>query len=461
MREAIIQIKNLTFELGDKLLFSLEGISISTGSRIFISGPTGCGKSSFAQWLAGLNNELYDVRAESLELYTETDKYDGIGSVQKLMAPMYVRQNPYKIFHPYFSIGHHFRDVLSNAKKGGLKNIDEVCESLSYLGIKRPAEFINRKVSEISQGEAQRCGVVLAMIRSTRLLILDEVTSNIDIPNSEKLLTFVLNFCSRRKIGLIIISHEKELLKKFDLEPYEITEEKKMVLSQKKSLETIMTAHGSRFDPQFLIKVIGLKISLPGRNEKDFLYFDTFFIVKNGVTGLSGVSGVGKTTLARALINEVPYNFGKLYWNDNEEIASANLFEENFNIRYLPQSVSTAFNPRMKIHSSLLEICRANKTPIELIDQFTREFGLNHNLLKKYPSELSGGEVQRMGVISMLIAKPDLIIFDESFSSIHTSLRSDIWKKVLSWQENSKSSILLISHDTNWLEAISDKVFYI
>ena len=86
-------------------------------------------------------------------------------------------------------------------------------------------------------------------------------------------------------------------------------------------------------------------------------------------------------------------------------------------------------------------------------------FGLTEQQLDSYPSMLSGGEIQRLGVISVMLGQPDLVMLDESFSSVDDVTRDSIWSVVKKLQSEKEFAVLVVSHDTQWLQVKMNRVY--
>src|SRR5699024_1099520 len=77
---------------------------------------------------------------------------------------------------------------------------------------------------------------------------------------------------------------------------------------------------------------------------------------------------------------------------------------------------------------------------------------------KRMPSELSGGEQQRIGVIRALAADPDIILMDEPFSALDPISREQLQKDIRKLQKERKKTIVFVTHDMDEAMALGDKV---
>ena len=83
---------------------------------------------------------------------------------------------------------------------------------------------------------------------------------------------------------------------------------------------------------------------------------------------------------------------------------------------------------------------------------------MNESYLKKYPHEMSGGELQRMVIVTALLLKPEIIICDEPTTSLDINTGRNIIKLLKKLKKEENFSIIFISHDLDMIEDISDEL---
>lgn len=99
------------------------------------------------------------------------------------------------------------KDLIDFAfKLSGNDNMDDDIA----IGIKtfEIDKILNTKMSKLSGGQQQRVNVLISMISKPKILFLDEFTTGLDISIKNKLQNFILDFCNKNKITLVIISHD-------------------------------------------------------------------------------------------------------------------------------------------------------------------------------------------------------------------------------------------------------------
>ncbi|MCX7846357.1 MAG: dipeptide/oligopeptide/nickel ABC transporter ATP-binding protein, partial [Dictyoglomaceae bacterium] len=179
------------------------------------------------------------------------------------------------------------------------------------------------------------------------------------------------------------------------------------------------------------------------------------FEIKEGeVFTLAGESGSGKTTVARIILGFHEPTSGRIIYK-GKDITNLNKENRNFfrsEVQAIFQNPFETFNPLRKVSSYLyetLENFKITKDNMdEVVENALRSVGLSREeVVDKYPSEFSGGQLQRISVARALITKPSLLIADEPVSMIDASLRMSIVNLFKDLKEKSNVSVIYITHD--------------
>lgn len=171
-----------------------------------------------------------------------------------------------------------------------------------------------------------------------------------------------------------------------------------------------------------------------------------------------GQSGSGKSTLAKLISFSEPKSGGKIYIN-NKEITDKNELKKD--IRYILQNQKQALNPALKVKTAIAHVrsyLKLNFSENEL-KEFLSNLNLKDEILGKYPSQLSGGEATRVGILLALLSKPKILICDEITSGLDNETKQKIINLLLSLNE--KISIIFITHDILSAMKIAQKVLII
>ena len=171
-----------------------------------------------------------------------------------------------------------------------------------------------------------------------------------------------------------------------------------------------------------------------------------------------GQSGSGKSTLAKLISFSEPKSGGKIYIN-SEEITDKNELKKD--IRYILQNQKQALNPALKVKTAIAHVRSYLKLSFSKneLKELLLNLNLKDEILEKYPSQLSGGEATRVGILLALLSKPKILICDEITSGLDNETKQKIINLLLNLDEN--ISIIFITHDILSAMKIAQKVLII
>lgn len=188
------------------------------------------------------------------------------------------------------------------------------------------------------------------------------------------------------------------------------------------------------------------------------------FNILNGKTvGLIGASGSGKSTLGKILVNLLKPDHGKIIYK-GQDVSSLTFkqfkpFRRDFQMVF--QDPFASFNNLLTIEQILSEglrlykICDKNQES-DFINHLLNFININPNYKYKHPSELSGGECQRIAIARCLSIKPKFIVFDEATSALDYIVQKQIVSLIKDIQQKLNLSYLFISHNIKLIKYISD-----
>ncbi len=183
---------------------------------------------------------------------------------------------------------------------------------------------------------------------------------------------------------------------------------------------------------------------------------------------LAGESGSGKTTLARLLLHDLNPTQGKVSFSGRDVTqfrTRREVMEFMRQVQPVFQNPFETFNPLRRVEDYLYDTAihfgraKDHRTAAPIIDEALRNVGLSlEEVSKRYPHELSGGQIQRMSVARALIPQPRLILADEPVSMVDASLRMAIVNLFRKLRDEQKVSVLYITHDLATAYYISDRI---
>ena len=167
--------------------------------------------------------------------------------------------------------------------------------------------------------------------------------------------------------------------------------------------------------------------------------------LKRGETlGLVGESGSGKTLTLKSLIGLLPKNLSESY--EEKKI--------NGNVAMIFQNPMSALDPLCPVFAQLIEVVmiRQNVSKKEAIcraKKLIERLGLPKELSKKdrLPSELSGGQCQRILIAMALACNPDVLLCDEPTTALDVTVQKQTLDLILSLQKEMNFAILFVTHN--------------
>ncbi len=197
----------------------------------------------------------------------------------------------------------------------------------------------------------------------------------------------------------------------------------------------------------------------------------SFDVVGGRFLGLSGPSGVGKSTVLKCIYRTYLPTDGNV-WFDSRLFGRVNLASiadhmvldmRNTEIGYVSQflRVIPRVSARDIVADSLLarkEIsqCKAKKRAGELLERLH----ISPNLFDAYPSTFSGGEQQRINIARSVIWEPRLLLLDEPTASLDKNSISVV-TDILMELKNAGTAMIGIFHDSSIMERLSDEIYRI
>jgi putative ABC transport system ATP-binding protein len=211
-----ILIKDLKFSYKSQkgqtapLVLSIEQLEVTEGEKVFLYGPSGFGKSTLLNILAGVL-EVTDGKVEVLGKNLH-DISQGARDHLRGENVGYI----FQIFNliPYLNIKENIvLPCLINKLRGkGIDFYAQADELIKTLGL---SDHANKNVTDLSIGQQQRVAAARALIGNPKLIIADEPTSSLDEKNTAEFMNLLISEWEKRKFTLVFVSHDTQLKKYF------------------------------------------------------------------------------------------------------------------------------------------------------------------------------------------------------------------------------------------------------
>ena len=195
----------------------------------------------------------------------------------------------------------------------------------------------------------------------------------------------------------------------------------------------------------------------------------TFAIGENESLGIAGESACGKSTLGSALLRALQPP-GKIIGGNViiSGIDIVKLSDKEFNksirwkkIAMIFQGAMNTLDPVYKIGDQMREIMQIHQFKGNIEDSILEsleQVGLDRDIAKRYPHELSGGMKQRVVIAMALLLKPDIVIADEPTTALDVLVQAQIINVLKRLKKENGMTIILITHDLGIISEIADKI---
>jgi oligopeptide/dipeptide ABC transporter ATP-binding protein len=183
------------------------------------------------------------------------------------------------------------------------------------------------------------------------------------------------------------------------------------------------------------------------------------------IVGLVGESGSGKTTLGKTMLGAFKPTGGQILYagHDLATLPSRNWGLLRRDLQMIFQDPLSSFNPRFTIASSLAlplrlhGICPKERIPEE-VAALLKRVGLGPEHARRYPHELSGGQLQRVAVARAISVKPRIIVADEPVSKLDVSVRAQVLNLLKRMNRETGVSLVFITHDLGVARFLCDRI---
>ena len=193
-----------------------------------------------------------------------------------------------------------------------------------------------------------------------------------------------------------------------------------------------------------MLSVENLSFSYDGKNQ--ILKDVSLEIARGEIVGLMAPSGFGKSTLGKVMAGYLKVERGKITV-DGVDINDLSGF---LPVQMVHQAPEKNVNIRWKVEKILNEGWQVN-------DDVREKFGIEDSFLKKFPTELSGGELQRICIARVLSSETKYLIADEVTTMLDSITQAQICHLLRHFVKKHDLGILFISHNEALIDAICDR----
>lgn len=465
MNQYAVNSENASFTFlhaDDPFLKSID-LKVTPGECVLICGESGSGKTTFSRLLNGISPDQIEgelsghVETQGLlagEASIE-DYVPVVGSVfQNPKTQHFTVNTTYELAFPPENMGMPTDQIESR--------IDEITDELNIN------RLLNRDIFKLSGGEKQQIAMASANMLKPGVLVLDEVTSNLD----QKAIERIRQMIERKKAeGVTVILTEHRLAwTKGLVDRYVLFEEGRRVnewtsqafnqftnkelgdmglramdLSEQNEALALMEQNPKTNVENHTFQTEDLTVGYD--KETPILSGINMGLSRNEVIGLTGPNGTGKSTLANTLTGLLKPLDGKILWK-GESISAKELVKKSF-------LVMQDTNYQLFSEDVSEEVLLNAKYP-ERKDHVLEQLNLL-DVQDRHPMSLSGGQKQRVAIASAMLSGKEFIIFDEPTSGLDY-VNMQRFGDLLKLLKDTDAVIAIITHDVElaagWCDSI-------
>jgi len=485
-RDNILEIKNLIIEghIGNRWKPIVKGVDLHLNKRevLGLIGESGAGKSTIGLASMGYTRQGCRIASGSIvfggqQLFGASE--DFLRNIRGARIA-YVAQSAAASFNPaHRLIKQYSEGPVQHGLMGSSEAEQKAVEIYEQLLLPDPENIGYRFPHQVSGGQLQRAMVAMAMSCKPDIIVFDEPTTALDVTTQIEVLAAIKDITRQFQTAALYISHDLAVVAQMAdrimvLRYGEMVEEneteKLLSNPQEKYTKELLSVRALKEDKDLsdteknvILEIENVSASYTGEAK---VLKDIDLKIRRGRTvALVGESGSGKSTLARVITGLLTPMEGRIVFN-SAELPPALKSRNRENLRQLQmiyQMPDTALNPKQKINKILgrplkfyfgMKKRERNVRVKELLEQIE----LPENYINRYPTELSGGEKQRICIARALAAKPELVICDEVTSALDQLVAEGILQLLQNLQNELHVSYLFITHDLATVKAIADEI---
>jgi multiple sugar transport system ATP-binding protein len=171
---------------------------------------------------------------------------------------------------------------------------------------------------------------------------------------------------------------------------------------------------------------------------------------------LLGPSGCGKTTAMRMVAGLEEVTLGNIYI-DKDDITDLPPRKRNVSMVFQNYAVW----PHMTVYENIAYPLRLKKMPKDEMDSKVKEVARMvkiDNLLERYPSQLSGGQCQRVAVARAIVVEPKIFLMDEPLSNLDAKLRVSMRTELKAIHAQTCATTVFVTHDQSEAMSMADRI---
>lgn len=496
----LIRITNLTVMFPGTGRPAVDGVSLAvhSGECVALVGESGSGKTLTGRAALGMLPRAAIVTGR-VELFDENAPSRGSAVWQAIRGAQValIPQDALGSLDPLRRLQHEVGDALRLHRIGTRgERPARVAAALGAAGMPDPESQLRRRSDQLSGGLRQRALVASALIAEPELIVADEPTTALDATHRAGVIA-ALAERKRAGAGVLLISH--------DLDSVRGIADRVLVMRnghvvEQGDTETVLTHPAHGFTRELIAaspkgksrerareherpntapilqlrevsagyhgtRSISSADSAGSNSGHHVLQHIDLDVHPNETVGLVGESGAGKTTLLRVMLGLHPASSGEVLINGVDRNAASRRTRAKLqqHLAFVPQDPLDSFKPGATAGTVLRDALRAAGTPRHerkrAAEKLASEVDLHAGLIARPVWALSGGQRQRLAIARALAKQPTLLVLDEPVSALDQTVQATVLDLLNRVQLRHGTAMILVSHDTDVIRMMSDRVF--
>ena len=434
-------------------------LSLARGQRLTIVGESGAGKSILAQAIMGtLPEGLHasgSVRIAGRATNGQRALTQPLWGHTLAMLP----QEPWSALSPLMRMSTQVAEgARFAARLPWAKAYETALKKMQQLSV---AHAATQWLHQISGGMAQRVGIAASGLGGAALLLADEPTKGLDDASRAQVAALLAQMQGDGQ-ALLTITHDMDLAAQLGgqllvMQAGYVVEsglaEEVLHAPQHAYTRALIAAQPKNWQPltSALPAQVAQVIAGHGLRKAygERVLFDQLDVqlAQGEILAISGPSGCGKTTLGNILLGVIQADTGR--------VQRIDMPTQKFQKLY--QDPPAAFAPQRKMGDALNDVIALHNLDAQRVEPLLNELRLHRGLLDRLPAQVSGGELQRIALLRLLLLSPAFIFADEPTSRLDVITQHETMKLLARSAQEHDCAILLVSHDADLARASSHR----
>lgn len=475
MSEFVVEMKNIVKSFGEVHAVKDGQFNLIKGEIHSLIGENGAGKSTMMKLLYGMypidSGEII-VKGQSMgKLDPKLAIQHGIGMVHQefmLVNDLTLLENVILGFEP---------------KKGLQIDFDKARKEIQHFIDQYNMEIqLDKKVSQISVGEAQRVEIIKTLMRGADIIILDEPTAVLT-PQETKKLFEILNNLKKEQKSLVFISHKLNevmeisdrisvmrqglhmgIVSKEETSPLDLT---------KKMIGREVFLHIDKTYEKAGKRILDVQdVWIPSQKESSKIRGLSLHVNEGEIVGIAGIDGNGQSELIEAITGLRPVEKGHIFLDGKEITNLSPKKVREVGLAHIPEDRNTrGLNRTMSIEENLVAV-EVDKAPFSRgmvmntaamdrhSEEMVKRFDIRPTDYKLPTSSLSGGNAQKVVVAREVSMNKKLLVAAQPTRGVDIGAIESI-QKTLEEAKKNGAGVLLVSTELEEITSLSDRIIVI